>query len=405
MTSSDIVATRLTATRITDTPGPLGTEMAVHYRAWHAELTERLATRFTSLEPADLFVTCTANAESELLIGAHGRTIVHDQHLGRTLNRMTLFVVGEWPASRVQAWAFERLATAALVRGDYESSQLALGLHASLVQADDAPRNSEETMAAKSLIVTIQEFFVLAHEVAHTALGNTTHEQLEAHLSDDLDVVYAKAKDTEIDLNSEIDRQWKTDLTVAIKRHLGTDETPTEEDLSRLDPIEKPEPLDERDWLRSHKYMYEELACDLIATELTVDHFRDLHDAIELRTVLPAILLALHNLTTLEYLRSIGDDRTDDIQETLVAAMIRKSVWRNMTRRMYQDQSPYSLAEYYVQITEEHAHYLGDQVLFIVPTTWTMLLKEIGKRDGKLEVDETELMGLRSLVWSFAKMT
>ena len=134
-----VVAARLAAMRITRAVGPLDGALAHHYRTWHAELTQGLAKRFGNLEPAELFVTCTANAQSELLCGAGSCTIVHDRHLGRTLNRMTYFVVRDWPASRVQAWAFERLAIAALSRGDLHATQLALALSSHLANVDEAP--------------------------------------------------------------------------------------------------------------------------------------------------------------------------------------------------------------------------------------------------------------------------
>ena len=157
---------------------------------------------------------------------------------------------------------------------------------------------------------------------------------------------------------------------------------------------------DEAAWLRAHKFVYEELACDLIAMELTLEHFNDLDAAIGTQTVLPAILMALHNLTSLEYLRTLGEGT---VAETLRAAMIRKSVWRTMTRSMYEAESPEPLGPLYVDVTQDHAHKLGDQVLFIVPTTWSEARATI----AALRKDKPETLPdakrLHDIVWSLAK--
>ena len=163
------------------------------------------------------------------------------------------------------------------------------------------------------------------------------------------------------------------------------------------------DPPDEAAWLRAHKFLYEELACDLIATELTLEHFNDLDVAIGIQTVLPAILMALHNLTSLEYLRTLGDPQAA-VAETLRAAMIRKSVWRKMTRSMYDAESPEPLGPLYVDVvTQDHAHKLGDQVLFIVPTTWREARATIAAlRKGKPEI-LPDAKRLHDIVWSLAK--
>ncbi len=395
-----VVAARLAAMRITRAVGPLDSALAHHYRAWHAELTQGLAKRFGNLEPAELFVTCTANAQSELLRGAGWCTIVHDQHLGRTLNRMTYFVVRDWPASRVQAWAFERLAIAALSRGDLHATQLALALSSHLANVDEAPGENAALDAARALMVTIEEFFVLAHEVAHTALGAAAHANLERHLGDELDLAL-KNDTVDPEQQDAIADQMARDVAQAVSRHIGG--SPSAEDLERLREMAcRDDPPDEAAWLRAHKFLYEELACDLIATELTLEHFNDLDAAIGTQTVLLAILMALHNLTSLEYLRTLGDPQAA-VAETLRAAMIRKSVWRKMTRSMYDAESPEPLGPLYVDVTQDHAHKLGDQVLFIVPTTW----REARATIVALRKDKPETLPdakrLHDIVWSLAK--
>jgi hypothetical protein len=397
-----VVAARLAAVRITRAVGPLDGPLTRHYQAWHAELTEALAKRFTDLKPAELFVTCTANAQSELLVGSSGRTIVHDQHLGRTLNRMTYFVVRDWPASRVQAWAFERIATATLGRGDLNATQLALALSSHLGNVDDAPDDDAALDAVRALIVTIEEFFVLAHEVAHSALGAEAHANLEKRLGDELDLALARDDAADPEHEAAIADQMARDIAQAVSRHIGG--SPSAEDLEPLREMARGEdPPDEAAWLRGHKFLYEEVACDLIATELTLEHFHELDAAIDLQTVLPAILMALHNLTSLEYLRTLAEAESPAVAETLRATTIRKSVWRRMTRSMYEAESPEPLGPLYVAVTQDHAHKLGDQVLFIVPTTWREARATIaGLREDKEEA-LPDASKLHEIVWSLAQ--
>ena len=404
MSPERLVAAHLAATRITHMEEPLDGPLAGHYRAWHAELTDRLVTRFDDLEPAPLFVTCTANARSELLSGAGWRTIVHDQHLGRTLNRMTYFVLNDWPSSRVQAWAFERLATAALGRGDIDATQLALALSAGLSNLDEPPTVDPARDAARAVMVTIQEFFVLAHEVAHTALGEAAHARLEGHLRDELETAFEQRTAVLEEQRDAIADQMARDVAEAVSRHLGAGAA-SAEDLERLrDFADVDGGLDEAAWLRTHPFLYEELACDLIATELTLEHFQDIDPAIDLRTVLPAVLMALHHLTSLEYLGTISDVGALDIGQTLGAAMVRKSVWRDLTRKMYEAGSDVHLGRLYVDVTQDHAHKLGDQVLFIVPTIWREARAELDARREGTDASEPKDIGqLRDLVWSFAR--
>ncbi len=389
--------------RITRAAGPLDGPLAHHYHAWHAELTEGLTKRFGDLEPAGLFVTCTANAQSELLRGAGWRTIVHDQHLGRTLNRMTYFIVRDWPASRVQAWAFERLAIAALSRGELDAAQLALALSSHLANVDEAPGQDAALDAARALMVTIEEFFVLAHEVAHTALGAAAHANLEKNLGDQLDLALKRDETVDPEDQAAVAEQMARDIAQAVSRHIGG--SPSAEDLECLRELARREDRpDEAAWLRAHKFLYEELACDLIATELTLEHFNDPDAAIDMQTVLPAILMALHNLTSLEYLRTLGDSE-GAVAETLRAAMIRKSVWRKMTRGMYEAESPVPLGPLYVDVTQDHAHKLGDQVLFIVPTTWRQAQAKIAALREHKEETLPDAKALHDIVWSLARPT
>lgn len=402
MTAERIVATRLAATRTTKAVGPLDGLLARHYHAWHADLNARLAKRFDDLQPADLFVTCTANAQSELLVGADWQAIVHDQHLGRTLNRMTIFVLRDWPASRVHAWAFERLATAALSRGDLKSTQLALALSASLANADEVPGKEPDLDGARAVMVTIQEFFVLAHEVAHTALGEAAHEYLEKNLGAELELALKQREAVQLENQDAIADQMAHDVAQAVSRHIGG--TASAEDVERLRELGRvDDALDEGDWLRTHQFLYEELACDLIATELTLDYFRDLHETADVETVLPAILMALHHLTSLEYLKTIGDPNALSIHQTLQATMVRKSVWRDMTRKMYGVESSVALGHLYVEVTQDHAHKLGDQVLFIVPAVWDKARSMLDGKDGAASSKEPDVSALRDAVWSFAQ--
>lgn len=401
MNAGGVIAARLGATRITQMAGPLSGPLPEHYRAWHAELGDRLATRFDDLEPSELFVTCTANAQSELLSGDGWQAIVHDQHLGRTLNRMTYFVLRDWPPSRVQAWAFERLATAALSRGDLEGTQLALGLSAVLSQVDEAPGSDHDLDAARALMVTIQEFFVLAHEVAHTALGETAHASLESHLRDELESSLGRDEQVHDEHLGAIADKMARDVAEAVRRHTGVTASP--EDLDRLRRTVHPgDMLDEVAWLRDHRYLYEEMACDLIATELTVDHFKEMHEEIDVRTVLPAILMGLHNLASLEFLATISGADASVPEGTLRAAMMRKSVWRDMTRKMYDAETPAGLGRIYVDLSEDHAHKLGDQILFIVPTIWREAQRELEARRGAELPSEVGGARMRDAVWAFA---
>lgn len=401
MTLDRIVAARLEATRITKMAGPLSGELPDRYEKWHAELNDRLSRRFTNLEPAPLFVTCTANAQSELLIGEGGRTIVHDQHLGRTLNRMTYFVVRDWPASRVHAWAFERIATAALGRGDPQGTQLALALSAGLKDVDDVPEQNPTLDRARALMVDIQEFFVLAHEVAHTALGEAAHTSLKEHLREELEHNLRQREAVVADNRDAIADQIAQDVAGAVDRYLGA--TASEEDLKRLRSLADIDRVpNEIDVLNSHRFLYEELACDLIATEITLEHFREIHDLFNLQTVLPAILMALHHLTSLEYLRIVGSPNNDSISQTLQAAMIRKSVWRDMTRQMHEAECPDSLGELYLAVTQDHAHKLGDQVLFIVPVTWNRAQETLATQSSDRS-STPDLAMLREAVWKLAR--
>jgi hypothetical protein len=402
VTPEGTVARHLAATRITEAVGPLDGPIAKHYKAWFSDLTERLARRFGELEPTDLFVTCTANAESELLVGEDWRVIVHDQHFGRTLNRLTTFVLRSWPVTRVQAWAFERIAVVALERGDLDSTQLALALSSTLSQIDDPPEEEPVLDAARALMVEIGEFFVLAHEVAHTALGEGAYTSLEKHLYAELEESFEQERKTSVENRDLISRQMVDDVAHALNQHLRSE--PSAADLRRLREIA---PIDgdrkEIEWLANHKFLYEELACDQIATELTIERFRDWFELIDTQTVLPAILMTLHHLTSLEYLRAIGRGDRSTIAPTIRSTMLRKSVWRTMTRRMYHDQSAAPLGELYVSVTQDHAHKLGDQVLFIVPILWDKARESLARKRGGGAPLEPDLQALREIVWSHAR--
>jgi hypothetical protein len=391
-----LLAARLFATRVTDEPGPISGELPRIYHAWHQELHGRLAQRFVDLQHSQLFVTCTANARSELVIGPGSRTIVHDQHLGRTLNRMTSFVVREWPASRVQSWAFERLATLAFVRGDLASTQLALAFASRFRHADEPPSADETLDRVRGLFVTAQEFFVLAHEVAHTALGSAAHERLEDDLREELDAELAHREAVGRENADENAAQLARDVATAVERHTGQPPPVDFEPPARLLRVE--DGLDERAWLRAHRFLYEEVACDLIATELTLEHFAEFDPKIGPQTVLPAILMALHHLTSLEYLATVVDSRALELEATLQSTMVRKSVWRDMTRKMYEPEVG-ELGPMYVSATQHHARYLGDQVLFIVPGHWREAHELLA---GRSRDDVPNAALLRDAVWSFA---
>jgi len=392
-----LLAARLAATRVTDRPGPLTGDLPRIYHAWHQELHGRLAQRFVDLQPSQLFVTCTANARSELVIGPDSRTIVHDQHLGRTLNRMTSYVIREWPASRVQSWAFERLATLAFVGGDLTSTQLGLAFASRFRSADEPPPPDETLDRVRGVFAGAQEFFVLAHEVAHTALGSAAHERLEGHLQDELDAELARTEVVGTKNADEIAAQLARDVATAVERHTGQSPPIDFAPPARL--LRAEDGLDERAWLRAHRFLYEEVACDLIATELTLEHFAESDPSIGPQTVLPAILMALHHLTSLEFLATVVDPRALELEATLQATMVRKSVWRDMTRKMYEAERG-ELGRMYVSATQHHAKYLGDQVLFIVPGHWREAQESLA---GRARDNAPDVALLRDAVWSFAK--
>jgi len=401
--SVDCVAAHLTATRITELTGPRDGELAGHYRAWHADLTRRLGERFTRLKPVELFVACTANAKSELLVTDGTRTIVHDEYLGRTLNRMTRFVIHDWPPNLVQSWAFERVATAAWARGDAAATRLGLGFAAHLGQAAEKPALNPALDAVRQLLVTLQEFFVLAHEVAHSALGEASHESLERHLGDELDAIFRQGVAVQEDLTEAVAEAMANDVAQAVARHLGMD-APPDEGLEQLKEFGRDgDGFDEGAWLRDHPYLYEEVACDLIATELTLEYFHEENSAIDVQTVLSAVLMALHHLTSLEYLESLVGARGDKAWATLRATMVRKSVWQQMTRAMYDAQCPSRLAEVYAQITQDHAKKVGDQVLFVVPVEWEQAQALLAKDGRHQDVTRAKTKALRGLIWSLAR--
>jgi len=142
-----------------------------------------------------------------------------------------------------------------------------------------------------------------------------------------------------------------------------------------------------------------EVACDLIATELTLEHFAESDPSIGPQTVLPAILMALHHLTSLEFLATVVDPRALELEATLQATMVRKSVWRDMTRKMYEAERG-ELGRMYVSATQHHAKYLGDQVLFIVPGHWREAQESLA---GRARDNAPDVALLRDAVWSFAK--
>jgi hypothetical protein len=398
--SVERVAAHLTATRITELTGPRDGEIAGDYRAWHADLTRQLGERFTGLKPVELFVACTANAKSELLVADGVRTIVHDEYLGRTLNRMTRFVIHDWPPNLVQSWAFERVATAAWARGDAAATRLGLGFAAHVGRTAKPPTPNPALDAVRQVFVTLQEFFVLAHEVAHSALGETAHESLEKHLRDELDAILRQSAAVQEDLTEVLAESMANDVAQAVARHLGMDEPP-DDGFEQLKEFGRGgHDFDEGAWLRDHPYLYEEVACDLMATELTLEHFHEENSAIDTQTVLSAILMALHHLTSLEYLESlIGDHETG---ATLHATMVRKSVWRQMTRATYDVQCPSPLGEVYAQITQDHAKKVGDQVLFVVPVQWRKAHALLAEAEDN-HLSPANAKALRDLIWALAR--
>lgn len=395
--AAHVAATRITGFR-TEVKGPLSDV----YHGWHRDLTAQLRTRFSDLQECDLHVACTANARSELLALGPAKVIVHDQHLGRTLNRLTQFVLGDWPASRVQAWAFERVAVAGFAAGDLEGARLALAMSSQLRTQNPVPAIDPKLDDTRKLFVSLQEFFVLAHEVAHTALGEHAHGWLEQHFRDEIREGFSRQGAIGREYAEAIAEQMVSDVVAAIGRHFGS-VNPSPEQLEDLRQFAlRGEKFDEFEWLQKNPYLYEEIACDLIATELTIDRFAKLADVIDPQAVLPALLMGLHHLTSIEYLHGIGDPRVEDTEHTLQAAMVRKSAWRQVTRAMYHDQVPVAMGDMYTQVTQHQAGVVGDQALFIVPVMWQQARELLTKRsepDGGRRVDADRL---RELIWSLA---
>ncbi|WP_441235605.1 hypothetical protein [Bradyrhizobium sp. 930_D9_N1_4] len=252
-----------------------------------------------------LRVVNTLNKQTQLISIRGGYHLVHDQYLGQTLNLLTKYFTLSAPIEYARAAGFRLVSEAATCCGHLDlATYFALAYSVSQHAANKQKiGESPDLLAKRALTTSVQETFVIAHEMAHLVwrmarfdpvaidwlLEFLLHEDETTNVNqaiedylDDLSFQYhGKAIPHSTNIKTEAERvedaRFRAELRQQFIKH----------DL---------EEARSKDLLRQSALFREEIYADHAAAEMCVELFQSDMDWVELIT---AIHLALENVTTL----------------------------------------------------------------------------------------------------------
>jgi tetratricopeptide (TPR) repeat protein len=398
-----VVARYLQQTRLLRGSAEPNATLAGIYHRNFDDILQRLGIE-NAIERPNLDVTYSPDALVETLSIGGRRTIVYDQYLGQVFNRLTDFAICEWPANFVMEWGFKQLAIELAGLGRFAEASIAMMLWQKWPEAVRPSERSAEMRDARGLLVGIQEYFVMAHECAHAALALG-----QGTLGVDVDEFYAVV-DKIIDDDQEQARNADPEALAVLNRRIlddnvraiyaGSPVDVEESEPPSLASLDVPSEWTERDpeqlanWITERGHLREEILCDVIATRLTMARYADYRMGPSV--VIPNLLHALHNLTSIEVIRGAAREvanapHASQVTETLA----RKRVWRAHVELEYAGQVNPSgwLHGALVQVTDLHARTVGDLLLFSLMVEFDRAFKAVVKdlpdnaelRDGVLE--------------------
>lgn len=306
-----------------------------------------------------LHTVASPDAIVETLAVDGDAVIVYDHYLAQSFFRLTRFALEGWPADLVMAWACRPLGITFARLGRF--GEALVSIHASR----ELPESTPPVYPAVHdglLNMSLQEYFVLAHECAHTALEHGDprlvartgfNEVVDRGIRhcDDLPTTPA---------------QRKADIQAAARRAMAA-ALRTMRTTAQVTPLDQSSPRAPTElgaYLVSHPHLYEEFRCDVIATEVTMK-FAKVKLGLNPRDVLPAILQALLNLDALEHIRQHGRSlisvsRPGQVMET----SLRKAFWQWHAPMAYGDHA--GGAEAILQTFNEVERRFRDNVMDIV---------------------------------------
>ncbi|HWM63986.1 MAG TPA: hypothetical protein VNP96_08375 [Solirubrobacterales bacterium] len=369
----------LSQSRLAEDPAAAPSPISENYQRTFAELKERLA--FDPADSPELFVAYTPEARVETLEIDGDCSIVYDQRLGQSFNRLNDFALADWPQPYVIQWGLKHLAVALAGCGDSDAAGAALMCSQVWPVKDRPTTRSKEIFPVRMIVTAIQEHFVLAHECVHAAIERGLPTADRAEFVANLDAV-AAFLDEQTGNPDEAERQMIQDEARAVQAMSGAQGTPDPQLEERLRSARAQETRDggraAGEILAGKLDLREELLCDQIASELVLAKFAAMK--LDFATILTSILHAFHNLTSLSVIRSLARDWREDGPPSpeLQALTVRKGVWRTNMRATEEalglDREAHSG---FVEITELHASTVGDPILFILPFEFHRIMEKL----------------------------
>lgn len=393
-----------------------------HHR--HAEFLSDVIARLGVEGPAtapELHVVCTANAEVETLNLSGKHVLIFDRDFGAALATLNGFLVGEPQLQAVLGWGLGQLATALALQGEYERAFAALS-GSVFLDSVEYPADAR-SMKRVAHNVLLQEYFAIAHECVHMALADgrlkdfaRVYGQIVQAISEQFAEVPASearggAHDPLVKFQGEAIRELLMQPADAASN--------TKYESWLRQQLSLPVSASVLGYARGA--MREELTCDAVATELTI---QALGGAVGEARVIEAIFHGLSNLLSLEYVRFVGrlagSQALRDPQQGLPVALqlwvgrmgnilnvlVRRIVWRRWlhARAGNTDATAATLSvltEHYErrvtsvlkllpeQFQEGYAGMQSRGQLILNPAIWSKIMRQGGDPDVLLRIVET----------------
>jgi hypothetical protein len=256
----------------------------------------------TALRPR-LYFASTPDAHTETVFLRDEAVIVEDVQLAQCLADLSRFSLESWPADHVMAWAFRILAVALIRFGRVGEATVALDMAERWVSS--APPSVPATWSGARHFA-LQQYFVLAHECAHTALADGDPEIVAREgFREVVDSILAALDQQLTNGSAELKSSLADEITKADADAMGRAARTVSPDARAL-PFDAAS-LDKTAFgfanaVGRKEHLYEELRCDVIATELTMDFARHALRA-DRETALSSIFLTMSNLVALDRVR------------------------------------------------------------------------------------------------------
>lgn len=363
--------------------------LAATYRQSFAEITTMLG--FEKETAPQLHICHSLSALPETLLNDGTRTVIYDQNLGQSFNRLTDFVVSDWPPNLVLRWGFKHLGITLAGLGKYMEASVALMLHKTWPDDGRPTARSNEMLSVRGPLVYMQEYFVLAHECVHAAIDRPDSPFDLRGFEGVIDQVVSLRKKrldaldpsvAEADRSKFAEDELQAISSGSLNYAISSEDT---EVLTSRVPELPSDVLGE--WIAERQHLREELLCDAIATQLTVKRFAV--EGLSVGYVLANLLHALHNLTSLEVVRQCGRKVAGAPDAQAIEISARKSFWRELTGILYGEEiRRVPGSDLLVEVTEAHAKSVGDQLIFTLSAEFSHGLERLAPQLSDLAASE-----------------